>query len=168
MNARPKLTIELTPADRLLEGVSAALLILLWAGTLLFYSRLPEQIPTHFNAAGEADGFGSRQGIFALPAVATIIYIGMTLINRFPHLYNYPMQVTVENAARLYASATRLIRVLKLSVVIIFGSIVFLTYRSALTEAKGLGSWFLPLVLAVTLLPTLVFIVKAFRKPRTS
>ncbi len=37
---------------------------------LLLWNRLPEQVPTHFNAAGEADGFSSRAfAVFGLPAV---------------------------------------------------------------------------------------------------
>ncbi len=36
---------------------------------LILWNRLPEQVPTHFNAAGEADGWSSRTfAVFGLPA----------------------------------------------------------------------------------------------------
>jgi len=36
---------------------------------IILYDRLPEQIPTHFNSAGEADGYSSRNmAVFGLPA----------------------------------------------------------------------------------------------------
>ncbi|MBE5802532.1 MAG: DUF1648 domain-containing protein [Clostridiales bacterium] len=39
------------------------------AGVVL-WRRLPEQFPTHFNAAGEVDGFGSKTfGVFGLPLI---------------------------------------------------------------------------------------------------
>lgn len=37
---------------------------------LLLWSRLPEQVAIHFNAAGEADGWGSRaMAVFSIPLV---------------------------------------------------------------------------------------------------
>ncbi len=45
------------------------LLLPILAGVLL-WNKLPEQVPTHFNAAGEADGFSSRAfTVFGLPAI---------------------------------------------------------------------------------------------------
>ena len=37
---------------------------------LILWNRLPEQVPIHFNTAGEADGWGSRAfAVFALPGI---------------------------------------------------------------------------------------------------
>lgn len=48
---------------------SLVLLVPILAGVLL-WNKLPEQVPTHFNAAGEADGFSSRAfAVFGLPAM---------------------------------------------------------------------------------------------------
>ncbi len=45
------------------------MLLPILAGALL-WNKLPEQVPTHFNAAGEADGFSSRAfTVFGLPAI---------------------------------------------------------------------------------------------------
>ena len=42
------------------------------AGVIL-WNRLPEQLPTHFNAAGEADGWSSKAfGVFGLPLILVV------------------------------------------------------------------------------------------------
>ena len=160
MEVRPKITIDLTKVDRTLEGLCLIILILLWTGTIAGFSKLPDQIPSHFNAAGQADDYSSKRSIFTLPIVATIFYLGMTIINRYPHVYNYPATVTAENARRLYTSATRLIRTLKLAVVVIFSAIVLLTYKSVFNKGDGLGFWFLPAVLALMFVPVIIYLIK--------
>ena len=52
-----------------------ALIIATMAFSLGVYSRLPEQMAIHWNAAGEPDGFGSRAfGAFLLPFVVLAIW----------------------------------------------------------------------------------------------
>ncbi|GEO12265.1 DUF1648 domain-containing protein [Segetibacter aerophilus] len=158
MEAKPKIKIELTIVDKILENVSLSILVLLWVGTIIFFSKLPEQIPSHYNAAGLADDFSGKTHIFILPIIATVIYVGMTILNKHPHIYNYPAIVTQENAARLYTSAAKLLRVLKMAVIIIFSGIVFMTYQTALTNGEGLGAWFLPLAVGLMILPNIFYL----------
>ena len=51
----------------------------------IIWGRLPEPMPTHFNAAGEADGFMPKAvAVFALPAAMLLVHIVcivMTLID---------------------------------------------------------------------------------------
>ena len=168
MEERPKLKIELTTVDRILETVCLTLLVLLWIGTIAFFSKLPDQIPSHYNAAGQADDSSGRTHIFILPIVATVIYIGMTLLNKHPHIYNYPATITKENARQLYTSATKLIRVLKFAVVVIFSEIVFMTYKTALTNVTGLGAWFLPFVVGLMILPNIFYLFKSSNSKQVS
>ena len=160
MEARPQIIIKLTRVDKALETLYLIILILLWVATIAGFSELPEQIPSHFNAAGEADDYSNRISIFMLPVVASIIYTGITLLNRYPHLFNYPAKVTVENARHLYTSATRFFRIIKLTVVIIFSAIVLLTYKAVFTKSEGIGAWFLPAILALILVPVLIYSLK--------
>jgi hypothetical protein len=51
----------------------------------------------------------------------------MTILNRYPYLFNYPIAINSENALRQYTNSTRMIRYLKLSVVTIFTLIVLFT-----------------------------------------
>jgi uncharacterized membrane protein len=147
MEARPKIKLKLTTADKIIEILGWFLIIAIWGLTIASYSSLPDTIPIHFNGAGQADGFGEKATMLLLPLTATISFIGMTILNKFPQVFNYPTNITQDNAFRQYTNATRLIRYLKLSIVFIFGLIVFKTIQNANGEADGLGSWFSPLTM---------------------
>ena len=55
-----------------------------FAVTIAVYPQLPERIPTHWNARGEADGFGSRAfGAFITPVVMLLMF---GLVSVLPHI----------------------------------------------------------------------------------
>ena len=161
---RPKIKLIPTSVDKLVDLLGWIILLALWALTITHYSTLPDTIPTHFNAAGEADGFGSKASIIGLPFIATLLFIGLTVLNRYPHIFNYPSPVTQDNALRLYTLATRMLRYLKLVLLVVFGGIGFMTVQHATGKAAGLGVWFLPLTLVLTFIPLIYFVVKSVQK----
>jgi len=162
MEERPRIKLELTTTDKTFELIGWLLIIAIWSLTIINYSNLPNIIPTHFNGAGQADGFGEKRMIFILPLIATVLFIGMTVLNKFPHAFSFPTNITKENAITQYTNATRMIRYLKLIIVVIFGLISFKTIQHANGQTEGLGVWFLPLILGLTFLPTMYFLAKSF------
>jgi uncharacterized membrane protein len=162
-NQRPKLKIRLAPMDKWTEGLGWLGVIALWALVTSAYATLPDTIPVHYNGAGQADAYGTKANLLTLPLVATVLFAGLTLLNRFPHVFNYPTEVTPENAQKLYTSATRLIRYLKLIIVLIFGAIAFRTIRHAQGSTDGLGIWFLPLTLGLIFIPLGYFVVRMIK-----
>ena len=131
MNKRPKIKIELTTTDKVLEILGWASVLAIWVLTITNYTNLPDTIPIHYNSAGQADGFGEKGNILILPLMATVLFSGLTILNRFPHIFNYPVNITTDNALRQYTHATRLIRYLKLIIVVIFGIILARAIRTA-------------------------------------
>ena len=117
---RPIIEIQLTEADKRVERACIALLIILWAGVTYGYSTLPDKIPTHYNINNIPDAFDSKVYIFAIPGIATLLYILLSVVNRFPHKFNYLKPVTEENASRMYHSATSMLRVVKMLILIGF------------------------------------------------
>lgn len=163
-NIKPKLELTLSPFDKVMEVLGWASLFMLWALVLLKYSSLPAIIPIHFNAIGDVDRYGKKEIIFLLPIMGTVLYMGLTALTKYPHLYNYSSSFTTENARYHYTNATRLIRFLKLVVVLLFLIVVVSTYFVIIGKTTGLGPWFMPLILALMLAPTLLFVVKSMRK----
>lgn len=163
MQERPKLKIELTTADMIFEFVGWILIILVWGLAIKNYSSLPNTIPTHYNAVGQADGFGGKANIFLIPLVATVLFIGLSIINKFPHVFNYPTSITKDNALKQYTNATRLVRYLKCILVFIFGLITYQTIRHADGQTYGLGSWFLPMILGLIFIPLIYFIFRSVK-----
>ena len=163
MEARPKIKLELTTSDKTIEIIGWLLIISVWGLTITNYANLPDTIPTHYNGAGQADGFGGKATILTLPLTATVLFVGLTFLNKFPHIFNYPTNITQDNASRQYTNATRLIRYLKLIIVFIFGLIAFKTIQNANGEADGLGVWFLPLTMGLIFIPLIYFVIKSFK-----
>lgn len=59
--------------------------------TIVLYNKLPDQIPMHWNFAGEVDGYGSRLvGSFMIPFLMITIWIGMNYLPKIdPRKDNY-------------------------------------------------------------------------------
>ena len=117
---RPRIKPELNTLDRSLIATGNILILAVWIFVLLTFSGLPESIPIHFNASGQVDGFGSRMLIFILPLLSSILFAGLTILNRHPHVFNYPVRVTAQNALLLYKHASRMIRVLAVVIATVF------------------------------------------------
>lgn len=158
---RPRIKLKLSSHDRVIEFLGLSFLIILIAIPLFYYNQLPESIPTHFNAAGEPDGYGGRASLFLLPATGTFMYILMTVLEFFPHIYNYPVTITPENAESQYRLATRLLRILKTVILILFSFISWMSIRSATGESEGLGKMFLPVFIILTFGVVIIYLVQA-------
>ena len=166
MQTRPIIKLQLTPLDRLLEIIGKCCIALLWILTLFAFFNMPDIVPTHFNASGQADNYGSKGTIFILPVIATNLFIVLTLLNNYPHILNYPTKITEANAVSQYTIATRMSRFLKLAVVIIFTAIALGTLLTSLHITPGLGHWFLPVFEVLIFLPTIYAITAFFNKKK--
>jgi uncharacterized membrane protein len=163
MNERPKIKLVLTFTEKAMELLGWIFILAIWAFTITHYTKLPETIPIHYNFAGQADGFGKKVTILILPFIATILFIGMTILNKFPHIFNYPTKITADNALKQYKNATQIIRYLKLIIIIIFGLIEWHTIRNANGQTMSLGIWFLPMILALIFIPLTYMVVKSIK-----
>ena len=159
MNKRPRIKLQLNQTDKILEVVGWVSVFGIWALPLINYFDLPEIIPIHFNGAGKADRFGNKTHIFVLPIISTLLFIGLTTLNKHPHIFNYPSQITKENAVHQYTNATRMMRVLKLVIVLLFGLIIFKTIENVNGNADGLGTWFLPFTIGLFISLTIYFLI---------
>jgi uncharacterized membrane protein len=164
MENRPKIDIELSLPDRIAEAVCVITLIFLWVFTLTNLPHMPDSIPVHFNSEGEADGYGGKFSILFLPILSTILYAGMTILNRYPHIFNYTVKISPENAGFQYTIATRLIRYLKTIIVVMFSFIVYKTVKTATGQAEGLGIGFLPVFLVLIFTLIIYYLIRASKQ----
>lgn len=163
---RPKLKIELDTSDWVIEIVGAFFLILMVGFPIYYFNELPEIIPRHFNAAGEPDGFSQKNIIWTLPVIGVVMYIGMFFLNKFPHIFNYPTEITEENAERQYRMATKLIRILNMLISASFFYIGYSTIQTALNIQDGLGTLFLPTLLLGVFGTIGIYMYFVFKKNR--
>jgi uncharacterized membrane protein len=166
MSERPKIKIELTWGDKIIEILGWVSILVFWAFMITYYSKLPNIIPTHFNGAGEVDGYGHKASILILPIISTVIFISITVLNNFPHIFNFPTEITDDNALSQYTNATRMLRYLKLTILIIFGFIAFKAIQNTNGEGAGIGKWFIPVSLVLIFMPLFYYLIKSFLAKR--
>lgn len=90
-------TIEMSPlgrlgmplwADRATRTLMLAALVsnvLLWAYLALAYTRLPERVAIHWNAAAQVDRIGDPSELLSLPLFALAMWLANTLLARWTH-----------------------------------------------------------------------------------
>ena len=91
------------------------------------------------------------------------MYIFLTILNKFPHVYNYIKPITKENAEYQYRCARQLIIMIKAEFMIIFTYIEWNNIKVALEKSSSLGTWFLPIVLIVIFGTLLIYIRKCLK-----
>ena len=163
-NKRPRIKLKLNHADKAVEVIGWLSVFYLWYLVIANYNILPDIIPIHHNAAGEIDNFGEKSNILTLPLIATIIYVGLTFLNRFPHIFNYLDEITEKNALIQYTMATRMIRYVKLMVVFTFGAIAIETIQITTGKMFGFGKWFVPLSISLIFIPIIIYIIAVFKR----
>ena len=158
-NKRPRIKVPFETVDVIIEFISITLLILMWVYCIVNYMELPDTIATHFNGAGEPNGYGSRQTVWIIPIIATVMYIGLFILNKYPHTHNYMVNITEENALKNYKFSTRIVRVVNFLCVLLMTYITYMIVESAFGKQFNLGTWFVPLIIGVSIiLPIIMFV----------
>jgi uncharacterized membrane protein len=164
METRPKLKSAPSLTDYILDVVGWFCLVLLWGVTLSIYTNLPEIIPVHFDLSGHPNSYGSKMTIMFLPVIGSLLFIGLTVLTNYPQHFNYPVNITSENAARQYSNATRMIRSLKLIITFVFSAGVFMIYQAASGKSASPPFWYLAVMLGSIIIPLAYFIMKAVKE----
>jgi uncharacterized membrane protein len=160
-SGRPLIKIPLTLTDKIMEMIGILVLVTFWFFTLTNYKQLPEIIPTHFGSGGIPDGFGSKWTILLLPIVGALFYIGLSIFSRYPHKFNYSVTITEANAEKQYTIVTRMLRVMKIMLLLVFFVLDYKTIQIALSLPDLFGRWFLLLVFALVFVPIFYFLIQS-------
>ena len=164
MKERPKIKLQLTLFDTVIEVAAYVALVAFLVMTIFAFSTLPESIPTHYNGLGEVDGYGPKATIFFLPVLGTVLFAFLTYIVKKPETFNYTVEITEENALAQYTNATKLLRFMKLALLILFIVIDYKTIATSNGASDGLGKWFLPFTIALIFVPVVFSVYRSFRK----
>lgn len=119
---------------RSLEFVS--LIILGWMGWLTWSALagpnpLPGRIPTHFNAAGNPDGWGTPSMLLLLPVVALALYAILTVVSRFPSAFNYPVRIRPQVREHVEAITLNMMAWIKAELVLLLAFLQSTMVRAA-------------------------------------
>jgi len=131
----------------ILALIALALLCGLTWAALYGPNKLPDRVPTHFDAAGRADAWGAPTGMILMPTMAIGLYVLMSIVARFPDAFHYPVRVTPFNIERLKSITLDMIAWLKLELVCLFTVLQWAFLQASRT---GSGRIF-PLILPVSI-----------------
>ena len=134
--------IENTKADRILDIIGWILLIGTLAYLILGWSSFPDQIPMHYNGAGEIDRWGGRGEIIVIEVVMWILYLGIGLVEKYPQIWNTGVEVTPQNREKVYRILKYMLKTLKTLTALIFA---YLIVNSL--QGTPLPGWFTPVTL---------------------
>ena len=163
---RPKINLKLTLIDWVLEAICLLSIVGIWLLTLVYYRELPEIIPIHYNLTGDVDSFGRKVNLLSLPSISTIIYLGLTILNKYPHTFNYPKSFTKENAREMYRATSQIMRLLKLVSILIFGMIILETIQTVNGNSDELKIWFTFSPFIFSLIPLIYILYFAKNKTK--
>lgn len=158
---KPKITVPQNSTDLWIDRFSFLLFFIIWLSVFVYYPDLPNEIPTHFNGRGQADAFGSKQSIWILMGVFSSIFIGIYILNKYPHLHNYTVKITEENALKNYRFSTRVLRVVNFLNLLLLAYILKTMMTPYEKQSTAFGGWFLPTIMIGSLVLIIYIFVKA-------
>jgi uncharacterized membrane protein len=121
-NLRDPFEKEKTMTTRTTTLISIALVLAAMLAGVLLWSRLPDPMPSHWNAAGEIDGYISKfWGVFLMPLVTLVL---MLLFLAIPHID--PLRANIAKFRGIFNW-------------FIVGFVVYMLYVYALTLFAALG-----------------------------
>ncbi|MEF3322588.1 DUF1648 domain-containing protein [Gulosibacter sp. GYB002] len=124
---------------------------------LAVYPSMSEIVPIHFDVNGEPDSFGPKTSVFVLIAIMLAITVLIFWFAARPRIVNYPVPVTADNAARLYALSYQLLVLVGVGMQLIYAGITAALLASPIT-------WLLWVGLAVLLVSPVIAIVLMVRQ----
>lgn len=154
-NNPPVLKIPMTKWEKLFNiiGVTCFLIAI---GYLIFQlPHMPDKIAAHFNGKGEVDRWGSKYELLILPFIGFFILMLISLMEKAPHMYNYPKRLNESNAEAFYLNSRMTANFLKNFILVMFSYILFQTIEIALGKADSLNFWFLP-VMGIVIVGTII------------
>lgn len=121
---QPKIPLTKTRSEKIADIIGyAALLFVL----LFFFSRimtLPAEIPLHYNG-DTVDRYGSKWTTVMIVIIAFALHIGLTILERKPHIHNYPARINEKNAAQFYRVSVQVLTYIKNTIAVLMA---FITY----------------------------------------
>lgn len=162
MKKQPKIDIPKTRFEWMLDAVALIVIVIVLSYLISNFNALPDRVPGHYNALGKVDRWGGKEELFILPAIAIGLWILMSILERFPHIYNY-INLTEKNRASQYRNGRLMVNVLKNECVLLFSFLTYQSIKVANGEAEGLGSIFLPLLLFFIFGSMILFFIRMMR-----
>lgn len=124
---RPTRSYRTGPITRGLRGLGVLGALGVTAWFLVRYPSLPDTVATHFDVSGQADGWGPKWSLLVLAGVMLLLSLSLAVLSSRPRAFNYPLEITADNAQTVYREGERLMVWTLLGLVVIYAGIAWST-----------------------------------------
>lgn len=121
----------------------------------LNWNTFPDKIPGHYNAAGEIDRWGNKWELLILPICLLFIYALISMLSRYPQIWNTGVTVTDHNREQVYSVLYSMIVTIKL---IMAATFAYLSLCQI--SFIDLSAWLLPIELIILFAVLAFYIMK--------
>ncbi|PIC57594.1 hypothetical protein CSV80_08380 [Sporosarcina sp. P12(2017)] len=135
---KPKLDIEKPVVAKAFDVLVIALFAAALVYLVLQWDQLPDRIPAHFGAGGEVDRYGSRMELLLLPIIGVVMWVGMWMLEKYPHAYNY-LNLRPDNVEIQYRYGVLFMNVTKNISTLLFVFLIWQTTNIALSRIDSLN-----------------------------
>ena len=125
---------------------------------IITWKNIPDMIPGHYNIAGEIDKYSSKNSIWILIVVQILLFTMMSVLERFPNIWNTGVKITEENRERVYTNLRNMQTYLKMMIMIYFS---YMTFQSI--GGGNLHSMSIFIFLVLVFGGMAIFLVKIFK-----
>lgn len=146
---RPVLQIEKSTSERVANIIGYASLLAMVVYLVMKWSSLPAEVPAHFNGVGEVDRWGSKYELLILPVIAIVLTLIMELIERYPHVHNYPERLCETNVHAFYLNSRQMLNYMKNIVNMLFALLVYESISISFGDDTSLGISFALILVAL-------------------
>ena len=117
-----KVKVHRTTEATIFEIVFAIVAVIVWGLIIWMIHQAPDIVPTHFDASGKPNAYGSPTGISIPCIIITIAAISCMVVPYFPRYINMPFEIT---NIRQVGLAIRSVRVAGITVLLLALAIVY-------------------------------------------
>lgn len=144
--------------DKVIEMLCLLAIVGVTAYLVVSWPRIPEEIPMHYDFAGNIDRWGDKSELIIMPIMLWLMYGFLSAIGAFPMLWNTGVTVTEENKYRVYRTVKYMVKTLKLLVVLDFA---YLTIQPL--TGNNMPVWFLLVMLGLVFGDLIFWMIRLVR-----
>lgn len=143
-------------------GIISLILAVLYTVCLaLLWESIPDQVPTHFDASGTADDYGSRNSLLLEPILSFLLILLISIAGHFPSAWNFPVKVTERNREKLYDIGAWLLAAAEILAVLI----LLTAGAMSITSVPGFVIWIPTAVLFIVMAAAIIRMLQCREKP---
>ena len=150
----------ITLSDRLLELVAAAMAVCLLVLTGVLYSKAPDTVPSHFNFAGEIDGWSGKEVYWILAVVFLVMMIICASAAYNRKLVNLPIRLKEAVFYRQIGLISRMCRIMTLVSGVIWLSVLLAMSAAIFGLPPEVAVSFIPMAVVLMLGVVLFYTLK--------